>query len=89
MENTMQKSNINLENRALAKITGVKEVIGFNEDEIRCETCLGILSIQGDGLHVEALNLQVGELCIKGRVKAMIYSEKSNAKGIFKSLFHD
>lgn len=88
-ETNFKASNINLENRAIATVTGVIQVDGFNDNEIRCQTCKGNLSIQGEELHIEALNLSSGEMCVKGNIVAFVYSEKTSAKGIFKSLFHD
>ena len=46
-----KKSNITLENRKRLFLTGVMEVISFNEEKILLNTSLGMLTIKGSGLN--------------------------------------
>ena len=64
---------IHLENRQSGQITGVVDVQAFDENEIRLETQQGMLHIQG--LHVERLQLDRGEVDIQGQVDSLIYRE--------------
>ena len=50
-----------LDNRKEASVTGVKDVISFDEKEILLQTADGKLQIRGSGLHVKGLNLEKGE----------------------------
>jgi len=79
--------NIVLEGRERATVTGVTEVVSFDENEVVMETGLGMLTVSGDGLHVEKLTLDVGELVIAGRVDAMLYTEGQGTRGGFWSRF--
>ena len=64
-----------LELRACNKgsITGVSDVLCFDEEEIRLVTELGILSVKGKELHVTRLDLEKQEVDIAGKVDSLIY----------------
>ena len=46
-----------LDNRKEASVTGVKDVISFDEKEILLQTADGMRQMRGSGLHVKGLNL--------------------------------
>ncbi|MFR3004154.1 MAG: YabP/YqfC family sporulation protein [Blautia faecis] len=52
-----------LDNRKEASVTGVKDVISFDEKEILLQTADGKLQIRGSGLHVKGLNLEKRRSC--------------------------
>ena len=54
-----------LDNRKEASVTGVKDVISFDEKEIFLQTADGKLQIRGSGLHVKGLNLEKGEAALR------------------------
>ena len=58
-----------LDNRKEASVTGVKDVISFDEKEILLQTADGKLQIRGSGLHVKGLNLEKGEAALAGLVE--------------------
>ena len=68
------KNNIIIENREKANISGVCEVLNFDEREVCMNTTQGRLSIVGDALHVEKLNLDIGEISICGRIDGLEYT---------------
>jgi len=87
-ENRMDGTqNLVLESRERATVTGVMEVVSFDEHEVVMETTHGMLTVSGDGLHVEKLTLEAGELVIAGRVDAMLYTEGQGSRGGFWSRF--
>lgn len=53
-----------LDNRKEASVTGVKDVISFDEKEILLQTADGKLQIRGSGLHVKGLNLEKEKLLL-------------------------
>lgn len=75
--------NIVLEGRERATVTGVLEVVSFDENEVVMQTSHGMLTVSGDGLHVEKLTLEAGELVIAGRVDAMLYTDGQGSRGGF------
>lgn len=69
-----------VENREKLKATGIVDVISFDEDMIVSETEMGILVVKGENLHINALNLEKGELDIDGLVFSMNYEEKGHSE---------
>lgn len=79
--------NVILENRERMSISGVSEVISFDEREITLVTNGGVLSVSGEELHVEKLNLELGELSVEGRIEAVIYQDDRRRGGFWSRLF--
>ena len=67
------KNNIIIENREKANISGVCAVISFDEREVCMNTTQGKLTIVGEGMHVEKLSLDIGEISISGRIDGFEY----------------
>ena len=74
-EKVVERRAHKLELRARNKesITGVSDVLCFDEEEIRLVTELGILSVKGKELHVTRLDLEKQEVDIAGKVDSLIY----------------
>ena len=70
-----------LEDREQLTISGVEEVESFDESSILLTTAQGGLEIQGEGLHIEKLSLDGGDLKVEGLVSALIYQSESRERG--------
>ena len=70
-----------LEGREQLVISGVEEVESFDENTILLTTAQGGLEIQGEGLHIEKLSLDGGDLKVEGRVNALIYDTDGRERG--------
>ena len=81
--------NVILENREHLSVSGVSEVISFDENQVSLVTSMGILTVGGQQLHVEKLNLEVGEIAIAGQIEAMVYEEDQGCarRGFWSRLF--
>ena len=64
-----------LENRGAGRITGIQDVVSFDENQVVLDTDMGLLTIKGKELHVSRLTLEKGEVDIEGRIDSMAYSE--------------
>lgn len=73
--NSLQSHKILLTNRQSGTVSGVLDVISFDEKIIMLSTQCGKITIKGDQLHVNQLSLEKGEVDISGRVDTLIYSE--------------
>ncbi|MGG7179032.1 sporulation protein YabP [Clostridium paraputrificum] len=85
-----KKGNISLESRKRLVLTGVMEVISFDEEKISLNTNLGNLNIKGEGLKMNKLDVQNGDVIIVGTISAIVYSGKDVKKSkenIIKKLF--
>ena len=58
--------HIVLKERKSATLTGVKEVLSFDSEEVQLDTIRGHLAIKGKDLHVRRLTLERGEVDIDG-----------------------
>ncbi len=78
-----QLHNVILENRKKLSVSGIEEVESFNEEEIVLRTShLGMLVIKGNGLHINKLNVDTGDVNISGDIQNMDYiDESSKTKG--------
>lgn len=66
--------------RNTGSVTGVKDVISFDLEEIVLETVLGILNIKGKNLHVKAISLERGQVDMEGDINSLVYSDTKNMK---------
>lgn len=70
-----EKHMVTLTERERISVTGVLEVLSFDEESVVADTERGILIIRGLGLHVNKLNLDDGLLGVDGEIDALEYSE--------------
>ena len=67
-------------NRKGISLTGILDVISFDENTIVLDTDMGLLTIKGKDLHVNRLRLEKGEIDIEGRTDSLVYSAGGGAK---------
>ncbi|MBQ7541091.1 MAG: sporulation protein YabP [Clostridia bacterium] len=80
--------NLSLEDRKHLSVTGVSDVDSFDEQSVTVYTQLGELSIRGTDLHINALNVETGELVVDGQIDALIYTrEQPKSSGFFGRVF--
>ena len=66
---------LTLDNRRQLTVTGVTEVVSFDENAIVLRTGQGELIIQGSGLQLRQLSVEGGQVAVDGTVAAMTYEE--------------
>ena len=77
-----------LEGRERLSVSGVTDVQSFDEEQIVLETVRGMLVVRGQGLHVERLQIEAGELVVEGAVGCLEYDENAQPRGgLFRRLF--
>ena len=87
-ENYNKKPNsIILDNRKKLCITGVDDVMGFNEETVSVTTSMGNLIIRGSSLHINKLNLDSGEVEVEGKIDSLQYTESKQSKSFVQRLF--
>ena len=80
--------DINIQNREKIKVTGVNDIIGFDETFVDIETELGKLLIRGEGLKIARLSLEQHELVVNGYVYSYEYEDTNKVKkGIVGRIF--
>ena len=74
-----------LEDRENLTVSGVEEVESFDENTIVMETAQGLLIVRGEGLHIEKLSLDGGDMKVEGMVESLSYEESRQRRGGFLS----
>ncbi|HJA48694.1 MAG TPA: sporulation protein YabP [Candidatus Agathobaculum intestinipullorum] len=73
--------NIILEERGKLSVSGVVDVQSFDEEQVLLETVRGMLLVRGQGLHIERLQLEAGELLVQGEVSLLEYDDSVQPRG--------
>lgn len=83
--------NIILENREKLNVSGVLDVLSFDDQIIIVETELGLLTIKGENLKINKLNIDTSDITLDGYISSLTYSEsdsfKKNASGLIGKIF--
>lgn len=77
MDEAIRNHKLILCDRKKLELTGVKDVLAFDEREINLSTQLGKMLIKGEQLHIGKLNLETGEVLVEGRVDLLQYQNKT------------
>ena len=82
--------NIVLENREKLSISGVLDVLSFDDQIVILETELGLLTIKGENLRINKLSLDTTEVVINGEIYNLGYTENNSDKkssGLLNKIF--
>lgn len=78
---------LQLDGRARLHMTGVVEVESFDETTIVLTTTKGVLIVRGEGLHLQLLRLDGGEVLIDGTIDSLSYEDAQPAGSFLARLF--
>lgn len=67
---------LNLENREKLTMTGVTEIISFDEGSVLLKTSLGTLTVLGEGLQLKTLTVEGGNVAVDGKIHALEYQQQ-------------
>ena len=76
---------LQIEGREKLSISGVEDVVRFDESCIVTTTSAGTLIITGEELHIGKLSLDGGEMQVDGRIDAVTYEDTEVRQGSFLS----
>ena len=76
---------LGLEGRKKLAVSGVMDVVSFDEGAAAVETSQGTLILRGRELHVEQLDLEAGRIRISGEVDSLVYEENRQTRESFLS----
>ena len=76
-QNNNVVQNLILENREKLTITGVVDVLSFDDQIVIVETQgFGLLTIKGEDLRINKLSLDTSEVIVDGEISSLTYSQK-------------
>ena len=82
--------NLVLANREKLSISGVLDVLSFDDQVVIVETELGLLTVKGENLRINKLSIDTSEVVVEGEIYNLVYSENDLDKkttGIFNKIF--
>lgn len=75
MAEEMLPHKLTLNERKMLTMTGVTEVVSFEDTAVVLQTSLGTLIVQGQELQLKDLSLEGGQVEVAGTVSALVYEE--------------
>lgn len=78
--------------RSELRVSGVSDVHSFNDEGILLETSMGLLTVGGSDMKITKLNLEQGEVSLRGEITSLVYNDSfassgSKTAGIMSRLF--
>lgn len=80
MLNNTTFQNLVLENREKLSISGVIDVLSFDDQVVIVETELGLLTVKGENIRINKLSIDTSEVVVEGEINNLAYSEKEVEK---------
>ena len=86
MDNLQFPHKLTLNERNKLTLSGVTEVLSFDDTTVTLHTTMGDLEIQGQELKLKSLSLEGGQLEVTGHICAFFYEEPRPAGGFWSRL---
>ncbi len=83
---------ISLKNRESMEVSGVTDVISFDEQSVVLSTVCGNMAVDGASLHIHVLSMEQGIVTMDGRIDSVTYYEQESTendgkRGFFGKIF--
>ena len=78
--NTNIVQNLVLENREKLSVSGVNDVLSFDDQIVMIDTELGLLSVKGENIRINKLSLDTAEVIVEGEITSLSYSPNKQDK---------
>lgn len=75
MEQEQLPHRLSLSERKKLTVSGVTEVVSFEETAVILQTSMGLLTVQGTQLQLKTLSLEGGQVEVEGSIAALHYQE--------------
>ena len=69
------RHGVTLEHRERATITGVLDVVSFDESSVVADTEQGVIVVRGENLHMNVLSLDAGQIDLDGTIDSLTYDQ--------------
>lgn len=75
MQQEQVPHRLSLSERNKLTVTGVTEVVSFEETAVQLQTSMGLLTVQGSQLQLKNLSLEGGQVEVEGSIASLQYEE--------------
>ena len=82
-ENSRIIQNVIIESRKKLCVSGVKQVISFDDETVLLESTLGKMTVKGENIKIESFNTETGDLSASGTIHAVVYMAGRDTGGGF------
>lgn len=87
MENISLPHKLTLNERKNLTMSGVTEVVSFDDTAVVLHTALGTLEVQGQQLQLKTLSIDGGQVAVDGHISALYYEEPRQAGNFWGRFF--
>lgn len=81
-----EEHSLTLRRREKLTLTGVTEVVSFDETAVCLHTELGELNVLGSGLQLREMSMQGGQVEVTGSISSLSYEEPRHSGGFLRRL---
>ena len=79
-----KEHEMTLRSRQELTVSGVNDVMSFDETLVELNTVCGVMSIEGEGIHISFLDTDNGRLTLSGSISGIYYIDKKPKRsGLF------
>ncbi len=68
--------SLHMDDRRRMALTGIEDVISFDERSVVLASTSGVLTVEGEDLHIVKMNVDSKELGIEGKINGIAYIDK-------------
>ena len=80
-QNNEKIQNLILDNIKKLSISGVSDVLSFDDQIVILDTNLGLLTVKGEDIRINKLSLDTAEVIVEGEISSLSYSQNKQEKG--------
>lgn len=85
--NTIEHS-LYMSNRKSMTLSGVKDVLSFDENGVSIITVMGNIAIKGSNIKIGSFNTETGDMQMDGKFSAVVYlDDRGEKENFFKRLW--
>ena len=83
----MKHTCLAIKDRSIVTLDGVNSIDSFDESGVCLATSDGSVIVEGQGLKIESLIREGGEIEISGRISGVFYTERKKKVGFLSKIF--
>lgn len=87
MDELQMPHKLTLSERSHLTMTGVTEVVSFDDSAVVLKTGLGSLVVQGSQLQLKNLSPEGGQVVVDGSISSLVYEQLRSDGGFWHRLF--
>ena len=86
MLNEQMPHSLQMKERRVLSVTGVTEVVSFEDTAVVLQTVMGRLLIQGQQLQLKGFSEEGGQVAVEGTIGGLLYEETKERSSFWQRL---